>query len=398
MQCESRKHHYVPQSLLKCFSVDNAGKQIYVFDKSCGKASLKSIRKYAGLEHDFNKLETEDGVWNFEHIFQEVDDRLGLLLKQIHQSRDITVLSAEDRRNWADMVAVQLLRTPLMRTTMPQVAADLVDSLVDNGLAKPEDFSLPTDNDSRVNAVKMFLNRNALSATLEDKDFVLFECAGSTSFLISDHPVVRQSTAPYGDTGLASPGVGIYLPLGPNLVLVMLCKSVRASLRTGRPVRQSDSFVASFNTLQIAGSSRFLFGPENEFDAVRKTLEAHPELRHVKSHVKVGRMGYGLPSSNRMPEGQWLVLFGQSNHYMLPILNWSDEQGEAETLDIETLTRALADAPFNEMRRYVDKRQFQMKRNVRIEILTNSAPIRFQICNADPAMDALDAAISRSKS
>lgn len=330
MLCESRKHHYVPQSLLKCFSVDNAGKQIYVFDKTCGKAFLSSLVD-AGSQNNFNKLEINEEVWNFEHIFQEVDDRLACLLKQIHHARDVSVLTDDDRRDWADMVSVQLLRTPLMRTTMPQVAADLVDSLVDIGLAKPEDFSLPTDNDSRINAVKMFLKRNALRATLEDKDFVLFESAGSTSFLISDHPVVRQSTAPYGDTGLTSPGVGIYLPLGPNLVLSMLCKSVRASLnarpieefkmpqelsqrnvalreglRTGRPVRQSDSFVAGFNALQIAGSSRFLFGPENEFDAVRKTLEAHPELRHVKSHVKVGRMGYGLPSSNRMPEGQWL--------------------------------------------------------------------------------------------
>ena len=317
------------------------------------------------------------------------------------------------------MVAVQLLRTPIMRTTMTQIAADLVDSLTERGLAKPEDFSLPTDNDSRRSTVENFLDRNSLRTALEDKDFVLFEGTGSTPFLISDHPVVRQSTVPYGDSGLSSPGVGVYLPLGPDLMLAMLCKSVRASLnarpiealempqelsqryialreglRTGHPVRQSDSFVASFNALQIAGSSRFLYGPQNAFDAVRATLEARPELRHVKS--RVGRMAYGPPPSDRMLEGQWLVFFGQSNHYMLPIQNWCEEQCEAETQDLETLSRALADAPFNEMRHYADKQQYQMKRNVRVEILTNSAPVRFRIRNADPAMDALDAAINRS--
>lgn len=420
MQNESKKHHFVPQSLLKYFSADSSRKQIYVFDKSCGKSSLKSIKKYAGLEHDFNKLETEDGVRNFEHIFQDVDNRLANLLKQIHQSRDVSVLTDDDRRDWADMVAVQLLRTPLMRTTMTKVMADLVGTLTENGLAEPEDFPLPTDNDSRRSAVKMFLNRDSLRSALEGKDFVLFESTGSTPFLISDHPVIRQSTVPYGDSGLSSSGVGIYLPLGSNLVLAMFCKSVSASLNarpieslempqelahksialregllTGKPVQQSDSFVASFNALQIAGSSRFLYSSQNVFEAVRATLEAHPKLRHVKSHVHVGQMGCAPLPSNRMPNGQWLVLFGQINHYMLPIQNWQEEQSEGGTHDVETLNRALADAPFKEMRRYVDKQQCQMKRNVRIEILANSMPVRFQICNIDPAMDALDAAINR---
>lgn len=422
MRRESKKHHYVPQSLLRFFSVDGFGKSIYVFDKSSGNA-FKSSLKNAGSQNDFNKLETKEGIKNFEPIFSEVDGRLANLLVQLHQCRDVSVLSDNDRRDWADMVAVQLLRTPIMRTTIAQLAADLVGSLTESGLAKPEDFSLPTDNDSRRSMVKMFRNRDSLRTALENKDFVLFEGTGSTPFLISDHPVVRQSTVPYGDSALSSLGVGIYLPLGPDLVLAMLCKSVRASLnarplealempqelsqrnialreglRTEHPVRQSDSFVASFNALQIAGSSRFLYGPQNAFDAVRATLEAHPELRHVKSYVQVGRMGDGPPSSNRMPEGQWLVLFGQTNHYMLPIQNWREDQCEGETHDLETLNRALADAPFKEMQHYADKQQCQMKRNVRVEILTHSAPVRFRIRNADPAMDALDAAINRSPS
>ena len=319
------------------------------------------------------------------------------------------------------MVAVQLLRTPIMRTTMTQIAVDLVDSLTESGLAKPEDFSLPTDNDSRRSMVKTFLNRNFLRTALEDKDFVLFEGVGSTSFLISDHPVVCQSMVPYGDSGLSSPGVGVYLPLGPDLVLAMLCKSVRISLnarpiealempqesaqrfialreglRTGLPVQWSDSSVASFNALQTAGSSRFLYGSQNAFDPMRAKLEVHPELRHVKSYVQIGPMGSGPPPANQMPGGQWLILFGQSNHYMLSIQNWRAKQCEGETRDLDVLNRALADAPFKEMQHYVDKQQCQMKRNVRVEILTNSAPVRFRIRHADPAMDALDAAINRS--
>ena len=180
MQRESKKHHYVPQSLLKLFSVDGTREWIYVFDKSSGKAFKASI-KNVGSQNDFNKLETESGTWNFEHIFSEVDGRLANLLSQIQQARNLSVLTADDRRDWADMVAVQLLRTPIMRTTMTQIAVDLVDALVESGLAKREHFSLPSDNDSRRSMVKTFLDRNSMRTALEDKNFVLFEGAYSNS-------------------------------------------------------------------------------------------------------------------------------------------------------------------------------------------------------------------------
>lgn len=422
MQNKSKKHHYVPQSLLKFFSVDNAGKKIYVYDKSRDEVFPSSIMD-AGSENGFNKLKTETGIWNFEHIFNEVDGRLAILLNQIHQVRDVSVLTKDDRRDWADMVAVQILRTPIIRTTLPQLAADLVDTLVENGLAKPEDFSLPTDNDSRHNMVKWFQDRDSLRRALEYKDFVLFEGTNAIPFLISDHPVVIcQSISLYGDSGLNSLGVGVYLPLGSDIVLAMLCKSIRINLnaypievlnmpqesaqmcialreglRTGRPVRWTDSFTAKLNAFQIARSSRFLYGSqENAFDAVQIMLKTHPELRQVKSHVQVGQIGsFSSPLSNQMTEGQWLVLFGLNNHCLLSIQNWCEEQCEGETDDLETLNRALADAPINRMEYYdADKQQGLMKRNVRIEILTNLAPVRFRIRNIDPAMDALDAAIA----
>lgn len=422
MQNESKKHHYVPQSLLKFFSVDNAGKKIYVYDKSRDKVFPSSIMD-AGSENGFNKLKTETGIWNFEPIFNEVDGRLAILLNQIHQARDVSVLTKDDRRDWVDMVAVQILRTPIIRTTLPQLAADLVNTLVENGLAKPEDFSLPTDNDSRHNMVKWFQDRDSLRIALEDKDFVLFEGTNSTPFLISDHPVVIcQSISLYGDSGLNSLGVDVYLPLGSDLVLAMLCKSIRINLnaypievlnmpqesaqmcialreglRTGRPVRWTDSFTATLNAFQIARSSRFLYGSqEHAFDAVRTMLKTHPELRQVKSHVQVGQIGsFSSPLSNKMTEGQWLVLFGLNNHCLLSIQNWCEAQCEGETYDLETLNRALADAPINKMEYYdADKQQGLVKRNVRIEILTNLAPVRFRIRNIDPAMDALDVAIA----
>lgn len=157
MQNESKKHHFIPQSLLKYFSADSEGNKVYQFDKKnpkpffYDKASLESIKNKAGMEHGFNTLEIENDIWNFEDLFRKVDGRLAILLKQIHQTRDVSALTKNDRRDWAEMVAVQMLRTPIMRTSMLQTATDFIDILVEKGLAKPKDFSVPSDNDSRHN-------------------------------------------------------------------------------------------------------------------------------------------------------------------------------------------------------------------------------------------------------
>jgi hypothetical protein len=407
MQHDSKKHHFVPCSLLRYFSVDGAGDFIYKFDKRSAKAFPCSLEN-AGSQKGYNYLQTDDGVRNCEPLFDELDDRLDKRLRQIHGSRNLSILTAQDRRDWADIVAVQLVRSPITRTSLTQIAVDFVSILVESGLAKPETFDLPSDNDSRRSTFEMLADRERWRMALEDKDFVLFEPAGSARFWISDHPVVLQSMVPYGDVGLRSPGIAVYLPLAPDLVLGMVCKSaalstnanidLREGLRTGNPVRRPDEVVNSFNSLLVA-YARFLYSSEDSFNPARALLRKYPELAEDNTIMRVGRLGEGLPVAHEMPDGQWLVLFGQSNHYMLQIGDLHEESDSFEivTRDIVTLERALIDAPFSEMRLYQDRQQRQMMRNIRIEVLSEVPPVRIRVRSADPAMDALDAVIARSR-
>ncbi len=145
MQREPKVHHYVPRSLLHYFSVGAAGGFIYGLDKRTGESFRLSLRN-AGSQNAFNELETEAGIRNFEPIFKKVDDRLAILLRQIHLDRNLALLTPDDRSDWADMVAVQLVRTPLVRTTIPRVATDLL-AAVAGGLGASVDIPIPTDND-----------------------------------------------------------------------------------------------------------------------------------------------------------------------------------------------------------------------------------------------------------
>lgn len=423
MKGESNSHHFVPGSLLKYFSVDGLGVRIHVFDKRRGESFTPSIEN-AGSKNGFNKLETPKGKWNFEHLFDGVDTQLHELLQKMHASRSVADLPTEIRRGWADMVAVQPIRTPLVRSTFIESARDMVNSIVESGQASADAFVLPTENDSRRSTVEFLLERDGFRVALEDKDFVLFEPAGSSRFMTSDHPVVQKSLVPYGGSGLRSPGVAVYLPLGPDLLLGLMCKStgvslnarpierlkiepasaqaliaLREGLRTGSPIRCPDVFVDYMNSCQAANCARFIYSHQNDFGFVQALIEQHPELKEVKTQIQVGRMGEGLPVAHRMPEGQWLVLFGKRSHYMIPITDWQEDSEpiEVSTEHVEALERALADAPFSEMQIFQDRQPMCMMRDVRVDILSKDGPVRLRVRYADPSMEALNEAIARHR-
>jgi len=184
----SKKHHFVPRSLLNRFSVDGAGDQIWVFDKSSGKSFPTSLMN-AGSQNDFNKLQTPDGEWNFESVFDQNDGDLAKLGNIIAESRSVAGLSRDFRRRLADVIAVQLLRTPLARSTLQAVARDLVRTVAEAGLLDgPECIPLPTDNDARRATLAMTSDRATWRAALLTKDLVLFEPSGAARFWISRSP------------------------------------------------------------------------------------------------------------------------------------------------------------------------------------------------------------------
>lgn len=419
----SKKHHFVPRSLLRRFSVDGAGDQIWVLDKSSGKSFSTSLMN-AGSQNDFNKLQTADGEWNFESVFDENDGDLAKLGNIIAERRSVAGLSRDFRRRLADVVAVQILRTPIARSTLQALARDLVRTVAEAGLLNdPDSIPLSTDNDARRSTLTMMSDRAAWRAGLQMKDLVLFEPSGPARFWISDHPVVRYNPAPNGDTSLQARGVEIYLPLASDLMLGLLCSSVKAKLherplealdlepakarrlidlreglRTGGPVGRADDVVMTYNRLQVAHSARFLYAARDDFGEARAMLEADPSLASVDSLVTVGKLGGGLPRVSHMPPGQMLVLYGRRSWHQVPITDWDPEARtvRAATERPDVLALAMQDAPFEVAELYQDGQQRRMMREVRVVTLNDGPPVRFEIRFSDPSMEALDRAIARA--
>jgi hypothetical protein len=70
---------------------------------------------------------------------------------------------------------------------------------------------------------RKFVFRNAGAVVLDDDAAVL----GSVSqFIVSDHPVALINAFPYGELGLASHGILVFLPISPEIMIALHCPTI----------------------------------------------------------------------------------------------------------------------------------------------------------------------------
>lgn len=409
---ESWKHHFVPQSLLRYFTTLEGDEFIYAFDKRLERAFRTSLMN-AGSQNGYNALNKGEESINFEPDFDEVDALLATLLREIHATGMDALRTLDQREQWADLVAVQLLRAPIVRTTMQEVAKGLLAS-TSSMVGAEAGIPIPSDNYTKISARRMFHERAKLQRLLAERDFMLFEPIDKATFRISDRPVMLSNSNPYGDTGLASQGVTVFMPLGQCLMLGILCPSLRhrlakrpiealvlpengaarlASLRdallTGSVAAIDAEEVGRMNAHQVTHASRFIYGPTDEFADVAALLTSTPTAREVRSSIHVGEIGRGPGPRRTMPLGSWLVLFGQADSYMLEVVSANEgEPLEVSVANVAALEAALSDGPFSEMQFFVDQTQHRSMRDVKL-VASGDDPRKVQVRHANPALDEL---------
>lgn len=407
-----KKHHFVTQAQLRHFAADAEQRSIFVFDKRSGNAFLTSILN-AGSENDFNTVIFEDGQWNFEHLFGEVDARSARLIGEVVARRSVAWMRAEDHVALADLFAAQMLRTHFGRTTPKYLAGQLREVIRETGYDPDQDptMAMPSEAALRLGAARGFLKRGEHVASLLRLVPALFAPSGSARLVLSDHPVSRTNAFPYGAVGLASHGVVVGLPVTPDLSLNLICPTIvaryealdgagldaerlarmsraRGALRAGLPAETDGAAVAALNRQQLAQSSRFLYAATNNFDWARETLAEKPHLRSIESHAALGEMGAGPPPKPGMPEGRHLVVHGPHDHCMLPLAE-IDEDGEgitARTTSTELLVKVAADTGILSVELYIDGHARRAMREAMIERFGDLEQGWFRAVHRDGAM------------
>jgi hypothetical protein len=414
-QKSPRKHHFVPRSLLRYFKAPGPDEYMFTFDKRT-RTRFRASLMDTGSQNNYNTLDLAGEPVNFENEYDAVDALLAGRLANVHSLRMDALRTPQDRADWMGLVAVQLLRTPIVRSTQRAFVTEL-SSWTEELFGEQATIPTPTENDCRRIARSLFHERDDVVKSLGDKDLVLVEATGREMFRISDRPVCISNPDPYGDLGLASPSVTIFMPLGPQLLLALLSPNLRyrlnrrpiekldlpadtasnlialrTALSTGNSLPWDDVDVRRHNALQISHSSRFIYGPTDDFSDVLAIMDANAGVGEVQSFMRVGA---GPPST--MPSGHWLVLFGRRDSYMLPVVDavngWPFE---ATVSDEASLALALDDGPFSEMRYIVDGHVLCSLREVAAERSSAQAE-RLTFRHTNDSLNALMDAIDRQR-
>jgi hypothetical protein len=379
MTTESKKHHFVPQSILKRFSIDMEEKQIYVFNKQLGKSYISSIID-SGSENKYNTIKTEYGEINLEELYQKVDDLCAVITKKIIDLGTLKGLDLEDFYSIALITANQLKRTKIQRSTLDFVNKELYNNTnqilekIKNRKLKNSFTRISSEEVKAISIFSSFDLENNIK-TLLDKGIYLIKNKSEIPFIISDNPVIMHNSFKYGGTGISEKGIEIYFPISTEYIIGFCCKTLIGKLEQSERIGilQSDGFnllksiredvpflaknnehIEFYNQQQILNSYRFIYSNVNDFSLAHETIEAIPETKNRVSTVKVGEMGKAPPPNKNLPKGELLVVYGANDHNMLPIkvLKQSDVNIIFSSKKNLLLEIILSDTPYERIEFY----------------------------------------------
>jgi hypothetical protein len=389
MSKEPKKHHYVPQAVLRRFSIRDEGRQVYAFDKATRRSYVAAITN-AGSENHFYSVEVGDDRLTLEYLFDGLDSKGAELLAKVCQDRSLGGLSEDERMLLCAVAAAQLLRVKRMRSDLVEVSHQLIALLEGYGgeLENSGDHVM-SEQHARIYSIENILRLPHFAEPFLGKDLVLIS-SGAGAFFIGDNPVVISNSFPYGNLGLASPGVEIYFPISRYLVIGFYCRSIRRylerfeswgearyqplldAIRTGGAFEYSAEQVGHLNQLQVARATQFLYSAGSDFSVVLDLLGQVPKLANGKASVGIhGWEDYARRES--MPEGAWVVVVGQNDHSMIPAELVEGETAKDcefafRTTLLEMVLSAISDGPFKEVTLFVDRTMRRQIRDVIFQI------------------------------
>lgn len=168
----------------------------------------------------------------------------------------------------------------------------------------------PTFDEEKASALDLAGHIESFYPHFLYKGWVLYETSRQYPFYISDNPVVMHNQVdhrPYGNLGLAVPGIEIYFPISSTLCLCLMCPTIatefskaykslmsmdrvapgkaEATLKhaaltrslcegivTGSVVPLAPDNVTHANSLQVVFSSRFVYCELDSFDLVANMI------------------------------------------------------------------------------------------------------------------------------
>ena len=231
-----KKHHYVPQFILRNFCVGD-NKRIYVFDKKKTNVFASSTKNIAH-ENNFYKDDDMGYQESTELKLGILENKCALIFERIISEESLININKIERVMICLFVTVQLTRTKSTREFLSGMNAQIAEWIRQSGYDPNRDIegfkeqSPQEINESSINILRTI--PGDLAKHLFDKEWSLLKSPKEEPFYISDHPVTMHNYYPRpgrGNLGLGLRGIEVHFPITPRLCLAFTCSTMIEEFR-----------------------------------------------------------------------------------------------------------------------------------------------------------------------
>lgn len=281
----NKKQHYVPHFYLKRFSPDDRSICLWNI-KNEVKVKSANLRNQCYKHYFYGK------DLKLEHFLGEIENHTARIFRLIDDHNSLSQLIEEDRSTLMFYILAQHGRTTysaddlddgfnkfMQHICMPEVEAKGID------LSK---YTIHM-NDVAQHSLTMALKTYPLMCDLKCK-LLLNET--SVEFVTSDNPLVLYNQLlsfrqPTGNTGLASKGLQVFLPIDSNKTLLFYDNQSYSVGTKNKPIVKitSPKDVYELNTLQMTSAYKNLYYENVDFDMIKLFRKASPFRRQQKSRM-----------------------------------------------------------------------------------------------------------------
>jgi hypothetical protein len=276
------RHHFVPQFYLRNFAVDAKARQIGLYNLPGDRfVRSTSIRDQAQRKKLY-------GTQGGEQALCDLEGAAAAVLRRVIQQGEVPEFQSSDHFTLLIYVLFQAHRTPTAAAELEEFNELLIKKVAsyDERLAPYIDKVEITMPDAVRRSLQLAAETYPVALDLRYK--LLFNNS-AIPFLTSDHPVVlynqyMERRQKFGSsTGLACKGLQIFLPLSPQLCLILFDPDVyRVGARTDVHVATTQSDIESLNLLQAANAgSQLFFGNSATEQMIQSLLAKAQRFRPV---------------------------------------------------------------------------------------------------------------------
>ncbi|MFB1065475.1 DUF4238 domain-containing protein [Natrinema sp. H-ect4] len=252
-----KSQHYVPRHYLAFFNNGDRTGHLPIYHLESGSEFEERIANLCTRNYFY-----EEGR-NLEDKFTKVENEYLPVLQKIRETKSIDNLSKSDLQNLGGFLLFQHARTRGMRIALEEIIREFGERVAKGELEQDmPDESLklirsdPSQFSQKLHLRKLF-DAFSQSLLLKGLDLLLLKNESSSEFIGGDHPIVLDNPyfrdkPDYAISQWESPGLQVFCPLGPDLLLILYDPECYNPRREGNRITVTDSAVVErINDLQL---------------------------------------------------------------------------------------------------------------------------------------------------